>query len=70
MAYTINDKRGKEEPKEACRVCGSADAHSKVYNKPTMDCVKYLRAKIQELEKRVPPPYQGFPGDPGPNRGT
>jgi hypothetical protein len=41
----------KEEKK--IRVCGSADAHSKVYNKPTMDCIKYLRARIQELEKKA-----------------
>jgi hypothetical protein len=67
MAYTINDKRGKEAPKEVCRVCGAPDAHSKTYNKPTMDCIKYLRAKIQELEAKIP---KQRVGDPGPNRGT
>jgi len=49
-SYTINDKRGKEEPKEVCRVCGSSTAHSKEYNKPTMDCIKHLRGRIQKLE--------------------
>jgi hypothetical protein len=53
MSYTVNDKRGKEPPKENCRVCGSTEVHSKEYNKPTMDCIKYLRSKIAELEAKV-----------------
>jgi len=52
--YTITDKRGVEPPKEPCRVCGAPiekkGEHSKQYNKPTMDCIKYLRSKITELE--------------------
>lgn len=45
--YTINDKRGQEKPKPVCRVCGATieieGTHSLEYNRPTMDCIKYLR---------------------------
>ena len=45
--YTVIDKRGQEPTKEVCRVCGAPievkGTHSLQYNKPTMDCIKYLR---------------------------
>ena len=45
--YTVIDKRGQEPAKEVCRVCGAPietkGTHSLEYNKPTMDCIKYLR---------------------------
>lgn len=49
MAYSVNDRRGKdkEKPLEACRVCGAPKVHTREYNKPTMDCIKYLREQIQ-----------------------
>lgn len=53
MSHTIIDKRGVEPPKEPCRVCGAPVIHSREYNKPTMDCIKYLRGKIAELEGSV-----------------
>lgn len=39
----VNDKRGEDKPQEACRVCGSQEVHSMEYNKPTMDCIEYLK---------------------------
>ena len=47
-SYTVTDRRGvdKEEPRLPCRVCGSSVEHSREYNKPTMDCVLYLRQLI------------------------
>ncbi len=55
MTYEVIDKRGgkNKPPEEACRVCGSSVAHSKTYNTPTMECIKYLRGKIEKLEKRI-----------------
>jgi hypothetical protein len=50
MTYTVNDRRGQEKPTEVCRVCGSKDTHSREYNKPTMDCIKYLRAENDSRE--------------------
>lgn len=52
--YTVNDRRGKErEDVEVCRVCGSKVVHSRAYEKPTFECVKFFRTKIQELEMRA-----------------
>ena len=53
MSYKVVDKRGKEPEKEVCRVCGSTTVHSKDYNKPTMECINYLRSKIQSLEADI-----------------
>jgi len=53
MAYTVNDKRGKKAPQEVCRVCGAPTVHSKDYNKPTMECIKYLRAELAKKESPV-----------------
>lgn len=50
MGYTVNDRRLKEKVKEVCRVCGSKKVHTKKYNDPTMECIKYLRSEIQRLE--------------------
>jgi formate dehydrogenase maturation protein FdhE len=50
--YIVHDRRGKEEITEVCRVCGSPEVHSKVYNQPTMDCVKYLRAELAKATER------------------
>jgi len=44
--YTVTDRRGKEEPTEVCRVCGSPEVHSRGYNFPTMKCIEFLRSKI------------------------
>jgi hypothetical protein len=44
--YTVIDKRGEnkdKKPPEVCRVCGSLVVHTKDYNKPSMDCIKFLR---------------------------
>ena len=53
--YTITDKRGmnegQEHPEEVCRVCGSKTVHSKKYGKPTMECIKFLKDQISQLEK-------------------
>lgn len=50
--YKVLDKRGEEKDKTLpCRVCGCPIEHSKDYNKPTMECIKYLRGKISELQK-------------------
>jgi len=51
--FVVNDKRGKKEPEEVCRVCGCEKVHSKEYNKPTMECIKYLRLKITDLEDHI-----------------
>ena len=52
MPYKVNDKRGKEPVQEPCRVYGAPVTHSRDYNKPTMECIKYLRGRIAELEKK------------------
>ena len=44
--YAFIDKRGKRAPEPCCRVCGCEVCHSDQYNKPTMDCIKYLRSQI------------------------
>ena len=52
--YKINDKRGKEEPQEVCRRCGSEHAHVWNYtDPPTMACIEYLREQVSELRKFV-----------------
>jgi hypothetical protein len=55
--YTITDKRGlekgQETPNEVCRVCGSQEVHSKKYGKPTMECIKYLKNQVSELQEYV-----------------
>jgi formate dehydrogenase maturation protein FdhE len=46
-------KRRKEEiaeTSEVCRVCGSKDVHSTVYDKPTMGCIHFFRVEVQKLE--------------------
>ncbi len=48
--FIIHDRRGEVEPKPVCRVCGSQDEHTRDYNFPTMQCIKYLREKIAKLE--------------------
>jgi hypothetical protein len=61
MTYKVVDKRGIEPTPESCRVCGGPITtdkkgipnHSREYNKPTMDCIRYLRGRIQELEKQA-----------------
>lgn len=50
--FKVIDRRGKEEPKEVCRVCGAPECHSKQYGQPTMDCIKYLRTQNGMLENR------------------
>ena len=50
-SYTIKDKRGMDEAKEVCRVCGSSTVHTRVYNLPTMKCILFLRDRIKLLEK-------------------
>ena len=44
----IKDKRKNSDDYsgEVCRVCGCRDVHTKLYNKPTMDCISYLREEI------------------------
>ena len=54
--YTITDRRGlgngQERLGEICRVCGSKEVHSKNYNTPTMECIKYLQDQSTfQLEK-------------------
>jgi hypothetical protein len=51
--YTVNDRRGVEDPKPTCRVCGAPEEHSKEYNKPTMDCIKHLRKEITLLRDKL-----------------
>jgi len=51
--YTVIDRRGREEPKEVCRVCGSPECHTTMYNQSGMDCVRYLRGRILELERKL-----------------
>ena len=53
MNYKINDRRGKEPPKEVCRICGSPQIHSREYGNPTMDCIRYLRSIISAHEGTI-----------------
>jgi len=53
MSIKINDKRGKEEPKEVCRCCGSEQVHTREYNNHIKKCVEYLRKRVSELEREV-----------------
>lgn len=51
--YVVNDRRGKDAPSFPCRVCGSAIEHSTDYNRPTMDCIRFLQEKLQEKIARI-----------------
>ena len=55
--YTFTDKRGKEPELEVCRVCGAPikkkGEHSLVYNKPTMNCIKFMREEISTLKENL-----------------
>ena len=45
--FVVRDLRGVENKDgDVCRVCGSIDVHTRVYNQPTMDCVKYFRTLL------------------------
>jgi hypothetical protein len=53
MTHTVIDRRRLSEdyvepPSEVCRICGSTTVHTREYNKPTMDCINYLRSKIKD----------------------
>ncbi len=51
--YAVIDRRFKEkEPTEVCRVCGSKEVHSKIYNQPTMKCIEYYRELLKEKESK------------------
>jgi len=47
------DKRrfSKDYSGELCRCCLSKDIHTRDYNKPTMECIIYLKQRIEQLEK-------------------
>lgn len=52
--YTVKDRRGKDQETEVCRVCGcpgDPKPHTRIYEQPTMECVKFLRAEILRLKK-------------------
>lgn len=58
--YTIIDRRGytiidrsSSGGGDPCRVCCGPDCHTQEYNKPTMDCIRYLRSEVSRLEKLV-----------------
>lgn len=51
--YRAMSPNREDRHKPVCRVCGSTDEHSKTYNTPTMDCVNYLRDKVNKLEERI-----------------
>lgn len=58
QGFTVNDRRGsaaEDTPAsdEVCRICGSTEVHSREYNKPTMACVEFFRARIQVLSTRA-----------------
>ena len=49
-------KRHREETDKnspVCRVCGCKEVHSYDYNRPTMDCIGYLRTLIRELQDKI-----------------
>jgi hypothetical protein len=48
--YTVNDRRGQEKIMEVCRVCGSKDIHTTLYNQPTMGCIEFLRKQERLLD--------------------
>lgn len=43
-------KKEIEEVAEVCRVCGSKDVHSTVYDNPTMKCIHFMRVEMQKLQ--------------------
>lgn len=50
--FVVRDLRGVEnKPGEVCRVCGSVNIHSRTYDAPTMDCIKYYRTQLALVEK-------------------
>lgn len=51
--YTIIDRRSSSGGGDPCRVCCGSDCHTQEYNKPTMDCIRYLRSEVSRLEKLV-----------------
>lgn len=54
----IKDNRSQFQSKstEACRVCGCSLVHSREYQKPTMDCIRFLRDKIEVLQDELKMP--------------
>lgn len=48
--YKFIDRRYNPKPKPVCRVCGSLHIHSEEYNKPTIDCIEYLRSIISSYK--------------------
>lgn len=53
MSYTITDRRGGQNPREVCRVCGAGECHTVEYGRPTMQCVQFLRDEIEGLRNKV-----------------
>jgi len=48
--FTVIDRR----TPEPCRVCCCPDdCHSQEYNKPTMECIKYLREEVDWMRKEL-----------------
>lgn len=59
QGYTFINRKGQDKPPVAmCRVCGSPK-HECSYNKPTMECIEYLRAEIQVLKTKEATKVQG-----------
>lgn len=46
-------KKEAEEVAEVCRVCGSKKVHSRTYEKPTMECIQFLRVENTKLENAL-----------------
>lgn len=51
--HRVIDRRGKDwlKHREACRCCGAGTVHTQDYNKPSPECIKFLRETIRLLEK-------------------
>jgi hypothetical protein len=45
--------RKRREVGETCRVCGSKEVHSTQYNRPTMDCVEFLRQCMSDMRETI-----------------
>lgn len=53
MEIKDNRELMRNREREVCRVCGSLTVHVREYRKPTMDCIEFLRCRINELEQLI-----------------
>jgi hypothetical protein len=47
------NREEKQANAQTCRVCGSKDVHSVMYNSPTMGCIEHLRECMAKMKTQL-----------------